>query len=74
MQILTLQVQDKFIPNLLKYLEQFKNEVTIKKDKNLESDLYFYERKKELNQIRNNIKSGKNELLSFDDFEQKYAN
>ena len=33
MQTLTLQVQDNFIPNLLNYLEQFKNEVTIKKIK-----------------------------------------
>ena len=51
MQTLILQVQDNFIPNLLNYLEQFKNEVTVKKDKNLEIDPYFYERKKKLHQI-----------------------
>jgi len=42
MQTLTLQVQDNFIPNLLIYLEQFKDEVKRTKDKNLELDPYFY--------------------------------
>lgn len=37
-------------------------------DKNLESDPYFYERQKELHQIRDDIKSGRNELISFEDF------
>ena len=53
MQTLTLEVQDKFIPNLLSFLEQFKNEVVIQKDKNLEYDMFFYERQKELQQIIN---------------------
>jgi anthranilate/para-aminobenzoate synthase component II len=48
MQTLTLQVQDSFVPNLLNLLKEFKNEVTIKKDKNLEYDPYFYERQKQL--------------------------
>ena len=64
MQTLTLQVQDNFIPNLLNYLEQFKNEVTIKKDKNLEIDPYFYERKKKLHQIRTDVHNGKMRLLT----------
>jgi len=69
MKTLTLQVQDDFIPNLLNYLEQFKNEVRIKKDKNLEYDSYFYERQEELHQIKDNIKNGKSKLISFEDFE-----
>ena len=64
MQTLTLQVQDNFIPNLLNYLEQFKNEVTVKKDKNLEIDPYFYERKKRLHQIRTDVHNGKMRLLT----------
>ena len=36
MQTLTLQVQDDFVPNLLNLLKEFKNEVIVKKDKNLE--------------------------------------
>ena len=71
MQTLTLQVQDNFVPNLLNLLKEFKNEVTIKKDKNLEYDQYFYERQKELEEIRNDIKSGNSQLISFADFENK---
>ncbi|MDD2697186.1 MAG: hypothetical protein PHF17_00145 [Arcobacteraceae bacterium] len=74
MQTLTLQVQDSFVPNLLNFLEQFKNEVVIQKDKNLEYDPYFYERQKELQQIRADIKSGKSELISFEDFENRVNN
>ncbi len=71
MKTLILQVQDNFIPNLLDYLEQFKDEVTIQKDKNLENDPYFYKRQKELYKIRDNIKSGKSQLISFEDFEDR---
>ncbi|MDX9743223.1 MAG: hypothetical protein RBT59_05340 [Arcobacteraceae bacterium] len=74
MQTLTLQVQDSFVPNLLNFLEQFKNEVVIQKDKNLEYDPYFYERQKELQQIRADIKSGKSELILFEDFENRVNN
>ena len=41
----------------------------ITNDKNLELNPYFYERQKELHQIRDDIKSGKSELISFEDFE-----
>jgi hypothetical protein len=56
---------------LVNFLKEFKNEVTIKKDKNLEYDQYFYERQKELEEIRNDIKSGNSQLISFADFENK---
>jgi hypothetical protein len=71
MQTLTLQVQDNFIPNLLNYLEQFKNEVTIKKDRNLEIDPYFYERKKKLHQIRDDVHNGKMRLLTQEESDEE---
>ncbi len=43
-------------------------------DKNLEHDPYFYERQKELIQIREDIKKDPSRLISFDEFELKYAN
>jgi len=64
MQTLTLEVQDNFVPNLLDYLKQFQSEVKICKDKNLEHDPYFYERQKELQQIRDDIKKCKIEMVS----------
>ena len=68
MQTLTLQVQDSFVPNLLNFLEQFKNEVVIQKDKNLEYDPYFYERQKKLHKIREDIKNGKIQMIENDTF------
>jgi len=68
MQTLTLQVQDNFVPNLLNLLKEFKNEVTIKKDKNLEYDLYFYERQKQLQEDINDIDSGKVKMINNIDF------
>jgi len=68
MQTLTLQVQDNFVPNLLNLLKEFKNEVTIKKDKNLEYDPYFYERKKQLQQDIDDIDNGKIKMINNEDF------
>lgn len=68
MQTLTLEVQDSFVPNLLKYLNQFKNEVKIHHDENLELDPYFYERQKELQQDIDDIDSGKVKMIGSDDF------
>ena len=68
MQTLTLQVQDNFIPNLLNYLEQFKNEVTIKNDKNLEYDPYFYDRQKQIQQDIDDIDNGKVKMINNKDF------
>lgn len=68
MKTLTLEVEDSFVPNLLEYLNQFKNEVKIYKDKNLDYDPYFYERQKELHQIKNDIDNGKIQMIENDDF------
>ena len=71
MQTLTLQVQDNFVPNLLNLLKEFKNEVTIKKDKNLEYDPYFYERKKELEQVIEECENGPMEMLSQEQYDDE---
>ncbi len=71
MQTLTLEVQDNFVPNLLTYLEQFKNEVHITKDKNLEYDPYFYERQKELQQVIEESENGTMEMLSQDQYDKE---
>lgn len=68
MQTLILQVQDNFVPNLLNLLKEFKNEVTIKKDKNLEYDPYFYERQKQIQEDINDIDSGKVKMINNTDF------
>ena len=71
MQTLAVQIQDNYIKDFLNYVNNHSKNITIAKDKNLENDLFFYERKKELHQIRTDIKNGKSQLISFDDFENK---
>ena len=69
MQTLTLQVHDSIIPNLLTVLSQFKDKIIIKNDKNIKLDPYFYERQKQLHNIRQDIKDGKSKLISFEELE-----
>ena len=69
MQTMTVQIRDNYVQNFINYVDSHNEDITISKDKNLEFDMYFYERKQELNQIRNNIKNGTSKLISFDDFE-----
>jgi len=69
MQTVTLEVQDSYIQSFMNYVNEHSSSIQITKDKNLELDSYFYERQKELHQIRDDIKSGKSELISFEDFE-----
>ena len=71
MQTLAVQVQDDYIQDFMSYVNNHSESITISKDKNLENDSFFHERKKELHQIRDDIKSGKSQLISFDDFENK---
>jgi len=71
MQTLAVQVQDNYIQDFRTYVNNHSENITISKNENLESDSFFYERKKELHQIRDDIKSGKSQLVSFDNFENK---
>jgi len=64
MQTLAVQIQDSYIENFMNYVNNHSENITISKDKNLELDPYFYERRKELHQTRNDIKNGNIEMLS----------
>ena len=85
MQTLTVNIQDGFIQDFLSIVEHYKGKIQIQKDKNLEYDPYFYERKKQLQQDINDIDSGRIEMLSqeqydneinsfFTELKSKYAN
>ncbi len=53
MQTLTIQFKDDFMSEVIKFIETAKDNIVIKKDKNLELDPYFYERQKDLQKILN---------------------
>jgi hypothetical protein len=71
MQTIAVQIKDNYIQNFMSYVSNHSENITIKKDTNLEYDPYFYERQEELQQIKNNIKNSNSDLISFEDFENK---
>ncbi len=71
MQTMAIQIQDDYVNDFINYVNNHSDSITITKNKNLEYDTYFYERQKELHKIRTDIKNEKNQLISFDDFEDK---
>ncbi len=85
MHTLTIKIQDSVFQEFLNFVSQRKATIEITKDKNLEYDPYFYERKQQLQQDINDIDSGEVEMLSqeqydnemnsfFTQLKSKYAN
>ena len=68
MQTIAVQVQDNYVQKFMSYVNNHSESITISKDKNLEIDPYFYERQKELHQIKNDIDNGKIQMIENDDF------
>ena len=64
MQTLAVQVEDNYVQDFMNYVNNHSESITIAKDKNLKIDPYFYERKKKLHQIRNDIHNGNMRLLT----------
>ncbi len=64
MQTLAVQVQDNYMQDFMNYVNSHSKNIAISKDKNLEHDPYFYERQKELHQLREDIKNGDIEMVS----------
>jgi len=71
MQTLSIQIQDSYMQQFMNFVKESHSNITVSKDKNLEIDPYFYERRKELHQIRTDVKSGKMEMLSEEQYEQE---
>jgi len=71
MQTLSVQIQDSYMQQFMNFVNNSHSKITISKDKNLEVDPYFYERQKELHQIRADVKNGKMEMLSEEQYEKE---
>jgi len=67
MQTISVQIQDNYVQKFMNYVNNHSENITISKDKNLELDPYFYERKEELHKIRNDIKNGNIEMVSHEE-------
>jgi len=64
MQKISVQIQDNYLQSFMNYVDNNSENITISKDKNLDLDPYFYERQKELHQIRDEIKNSQIKMVS----------
>ncbi len=68
MQTLSIQVEDDYIQQFMNFVNNSHSNITVSKDKNLELDLYFYERQKQLQEDIDDIDSGKTQMINNEDF------
>ena len=71
MQTLSVQIEDDYMQHFMNFVKNSHSNIIISKDKNLEIDPYFYDRQKELHQLRDDIKSGKMEMLSQEQYDKE---
>ena len=68
MQTISVQIQDSYMLQFINYVQEHNDNIAISKDENLEYDLYFYERQKQLQQDINDIDSGNVKMINNTDF------
>ena len=71
MQTLSVHIQDDYMQQFMNFVKNSHSNITISKDKNLEFDPYFYERKKDLEQIIEDSENGTIEMLSQEQYDQE---
>jgi len=71
MQTLSIQIQDGYMQQFMNFVKESHSKITVSKDKNLEFDPYFYERKRDLEQIIEDSENGTMEMLSQEQYEQE---
>lgn len=71
MQTISIQIEDSYIQSFMNYVKNHSENIIITKDKNLELDPYFYERKKELEQVIEESENGSMEILSQEQYDEE---
>ena len=71
MRTIAIQIQDDYVNDFMNYVNNHSDSIIITKDKNLEYDPYFYERKKELEQVIEECENGTMELLSQEQYDDE---
>lgn len=64
MNTLTVEIADEAMNGFMGFVSQSANKIHIQEDENLKKDPLFYQRKAEIQQIMDDIDSGKSELLT----------
>ena len=68
MHTLTVKIQDSVFQEFLNFVSKRKETIKITKDKNLEYDSCFYERKQQLQKDMDDIDNGKVKMINNEDF------
>ena len=71
MKTLTIDIQDSFLKEFLNFVQKSQNKILVRNSSDYE-DIYFDDRKKQLQKIREYIKDGKEKLYSIDEFEKSF--
>ena len=71
MKTLTIDIQDSFLKEFLNFVQRNQNKILVRNSSDYE-DIYFDDRKKQLQKIREDIKDGKEKLYSIDEFEKRF--
>ena len=71
MKTLTIDIQDSFLKEFLNFVQKSQNKILVRNSSDYE-DIYFNDRKKQLQKIREYIKDGKEKLYSIDEFEKRF--
>ncbi|MFA7083689.1 MAG: hypothetical protein WC141_04035 [Arcobacteraceae bacterium] len=71
MQTLSVQIQDDYMKQFMDFVKDSHSNIIVSKDKNIEIDPYFYERKKDLEQNIEESENGKMEMLSQEQYDQE---
>ena len=71
MKTLTIDIQDSFLKEFLNFVQKSQNKILVRHSSDYE-DIYFDDRKKQLQKIREDIKDGKEKLYSIDEFEKRF--
>ena len=71
MQTMAVQIQDNYVQNFMSYVNDHSENIQVSKDKNLEYDPYFYERKKELEKVIEECENGTMEMLSQEQYDDE---
>lgn len=71
MKTLTIDIQDNFLKEFLNFVQKSQNKILVRNSSDYE-DIYFDDRKKQLQKIREDIKDGKEKLYSIDEFEKRF--
>lgn len=71
MQTMSIQIEDNYVQSFMKHVNNYSENITITRDKNLEIDPYFYERKKDLEQVIEESENGTMEMLSQEQYDDE---